>query len=105
MFTKSHVTKDFMGFILGCTNAKEFIKAVDENFMSSNKVLANILMKKLLGKSFDNSKSVREDIMKMRDMAAQLKSLEVKIFESFLVHFILNYLCFEYSHFKISHNA
>jgi hypothetical protein len=43
--------------------------------------------------------------MKMRDMAAQLKSLEVEISESFLVHFILNYLCFEYSHFKISYNA
>jgi hypothetical protein len=39
--------------------------------------------------------------MEMRDMAAQLKSLEIDIYESFLVHFILNYLPSEYSHFKI----
>ena len=50
MFIKSHVTKGITGFILGCTNAKEFIKAVDEHFMSSNKALVNTLMKKLPGR-------------------------------------------------------
>ena len=43
--------------------------------------------------------------MEMRDMSAQLKSLEVDIFESFLVHFILNSLPSEYSPFKISYNT
>jgi hypothetical protein len=50
MFIKSHITKGIKGFILECANAKEFIKAVDEHFMSSIKALANTLMKKLLGK-------------------------------------------------------
>jgi hypothetical protein len=43
--------------------------------------------------------------MEMRDMLAQLKSLEVDISESFLVHFILNSLPFEYIPFKISYNT
>ena len=43
--------------------------------------------------------------MEMRDMSAQLKSLEVDISESFLVHFILNSLPSEYSPFKISYNT
>jgi hypothetical protein len=43
--------------------------------------------------------------MEMRDMAAQLKSLEIDISESFLVHFILNSLPFEYVPFKISYNT
>jgi hypothetical protein len=43
--------------------------------------------------------------MEMRDMAAQLKSLEVDISDSFLVHFILNSLPTEYTPFKISYNT
>jgi hypothetical protein len=43
--------------------------------------------------------------MEMRDMAAQLKSLEIDISESFLVHFILNSLPSEYVPFKISYNT
>ncbi|RVW71318.1 hypothetical protein CK203_060129 [Vitis vinifera] len=37
-------------------------------------------------------KGVHEHIMEMRDIVAQLKKLEVEMFESFLVHFILNTL-------------
>ena len=81
------------------------MKAIEEQFVTSNKALANTLMKKLSGKAFDNSKSVREHIMEMRDIAALLKSLKVEIPESFLVHFILNSLSSEYGPFKISYNT
>ena len=43
--------------------------------------------------------------MKMRDISAQLKKLEVDMSESFLVHFILNTLPHEYGPFKISYNT
>ena len=52
-----------------------------------------------------NVKGVREYIMQMRDISAQLKKLEVDMFESFLVHFILNTLPLEYGSFKISYNT
>ncbi|KAL0453456.1 UNVERIFIED_CONTAM: hypothetical protein Slati_1323700 [Sesamum latifolium] len=45
---------------------------------------------------------VREHIMQMRDIAAQLKSLEVDMSESFLVHYILNTLPTQYAPYKIS---
>ncbi|KAL0413074.1 UNVERIFIED_CONTAM: hypothetical protein Sradi_1509100 [Sesamum radiatum] len=48
---------------------------------------------------------VREHIMQMRDIAAQLKSLEVDMFESFLVHYILNTLPPQYTPFKICYNT
>ena len=41
--------------------------------------------------------------MEMKDIVAQLKSLKIDISESFLVHFILNSLPFEYGPFKISY--
>jgi hypothetical protein len=86
MFMKSHVIKGIRGSIPECNKAKDFIKAVEEQFVSSDKALSSTLMKKLSSKTFDNSRSVREHIMEMRDMSAQLKSLEVDISESFLVH-------------------
>jgi len=50
-------------------------------------------------------KGVREYIMKIRDILAQFKKLEVDMSESFLVHFILNTLSHEYGPFKISYNT
>ncbi|KAK9111000.1 hypothetical protein Scep_018519 [Stephania cephalantha] len=43
--------------------------------------------------------------MWMRDIAAQLKTLEVDMSESFLVHYILNTLPPQYAPFKISYNT
>ena len=50
-------------------------------------------------------RGVREHIMEMRDIVAQLKKLEVEMSESFLVHFILNTLPPQYGPFKISYNT
>jgi hypothetical protein len=95
----------FRGSIPKCTKAKAFIKAVEKQFVSSDKALASTLMKKLSNKSFDKSRSVREHIIEIRDMAAQLKPLEIDISESFLVHFISNSLPSEYVPFTISYNT
>ena len=50
-------------------------------------------------------KGVREYIMQIQDISAQLKKLEVDMSESFLVHFILNIVPHEYRPFKISYNT
>ena len=50
-------------------------------------------------------KGVREHIMKMRDIAAQLNNLEVEMSEFFLVHYILNTLPKQIGPFKISYNT
>jgi hypothetical protein len=81
------------------------LKAIEEQFVHSDNALANTLMKRLSDISFDYSMGVRENIMKMRDIAAPLKSLKVEISKSFLVHFILNSLPTEYSSFKIFYNT
>ena len=50
-------------------------------------------------------RGVREHIMHMRDIAAQLKKLRIDMSESFLVHFMLNTLPHQYGPFKISYNT
>ena len=44
---------------------KTYMKAIEEKFISSDKSVANTLMKKLSSMKFDSSKSVREHIMEM----------------------------------------
>ena len=48
---------------------------------------------------------VRNHIMRMGDIVAQLKSLEVTMSDTFLVHYILNTLPQQYSPFKIFYNT
>ena len=50
-------------------------------------------------------RGVRDHIMRMRDIVVQLKSLEVTMSNTFLVHYILNTLPQQYSPFKISYNT
>ena len=81
------------------------LNAIDEQFESSDKALASSLITKLSNMKLTSNKGVRQYIMQMRDIAAQLKTLEVEMSESFLVHFILNTLPRQYSQFKISYNT
>ena len=105
MLIKSHISQSIRGSIPDCDRVKAYMKAIDEQFVSSDKALASTLMKKLASMTLDKSRSVREHIMEMRDIVAKLKSLKVEISESFLVHFILNSLPSEYTPFKISYNT
>ena len=54
---------------------------------------------------FNGTKGVRKHIIEMRDIAAQLRLLEIEMFESFLVHFSLNSLLSKYGLIKISYNT
>ncbi|KAL0374275.1 UNVERIFIED_CONTAM: Retrovirus-related Pol polyprotein from transposon TNT 1-94, partial [Sesamum radiatum] len=105
MLIKKHISKGIRGSIRECTKVKDFLKAIEDQYVRSDKALASTLMKRLSDMKYNGSGSVREHIMQMRDIAAQLKPLEVDISEPFLVHLILNSLPKEYGPFKITYNA
>jgi hypothetical protein len=105
MLIKSHISKSIRSSIPPSDKVKEYLNAIEEQCVSSDKALASTPMNKLLIMKHDKYRSVREHIMEMRDIAAQLKSLEIEILESFLVNFILNSLPVEYGLFKISYNT
>ena len=105
MFIKSSIGKRIRDSISKCAKVKEYLKAIEQQFETSDKALASTLMTKMCSMKFNGTKGVCEHKMEMRDIVAQLKSLEIKMFESFLVHFILNSLPFEYGSFKISYNT
>ncbi|KAF5458961.1 hypothetical protein F2P56_022953 [Juglans regia] len=92
MLIKSHMSKSIRGSIPDCDKVKDCIKAIEEQFVSSDKALASTLMNKLSVIKHGKSRSMHEHIMEIRDIAAKLRSFEIEISDSFLVHFILNSL-------------
>nr|XP_025693179.1 uncharacterized protein LOC112795464 [Arachis hypogaea] len=105
MFIKSRISASIRGSIPDCRNVKDYMKAIDEHFESSSKALASTLMTQLSSMRLTGVRGVREHVMRLRDIAAQLKALEVEISDSFLVHLILNSLPVQYRPFKISYNT
>ena len=92
MFIKTKISVGIRGFIDQHTNVRAFLRAIDEQFETSDKALASTLIMKFSSLRVTSIKDVREHIIKMRNIAAQLKNLKVDMSETFLVHYILNIL-------------
>ncbi|KAF7835869.1 Retrovirus-related Pol polyprotein from transposon TNT 1-94 [Senna tora] len=105
MYIKSKIYASIRGSLGVHKNVCDLLKAIDEQFESSEKALASTLMSKLSTMKLTSIKGVREHIMRMRDIAAQLKTIEVELPDSFLVYSILNSLSPQYGTFKISYNT
>ncbi|XP_073061873.1 uncharacterized protein [Primulina eburnea] len=105
MFIKTKISVGIRGSIERYEKVKDLLKAIDEQFATSDKALASTLIMEFSSLRLISVKGVREHIMKMRDIAARLKTLEVTISDNFLVHFILCTLPQQYGPFKISYNT
>ena len=93
------------GAISNSNNAMTYMKSVEEQFLGTSKSLVSTLMIKMITMKYDGHSGVREHIMKMSDMASQLKGMDMAIFECFLVHFIMTSLPSQFGHFKINCNT
>ncbi|KAA8522096.1 hypothetical protein F0562_012590 [Nyssa sinensis] len=78
MFIKTKISVGIRGSIDQHTKVRDLLKAIDEQFVTSDKALASTLIMKFCSTKLDTVRGVREHIMKMRDTAAQLKKLEGK---------------------------
>jgi transposase InsO family protein len=105
MFIKTRISAGICGSVDQHEKVQDLLKAIDEQFVTSDKALASTLIMKFSSLRLTSVRSVREHIMQIRDIVAQLKKLEVEMSESFLVHYILNTLSHQYGPFKISYNT
>ena len=105
MFIKTKISAGIRGSIEQIDKVKPLLKAIDEQFVTSDKALASTLNMQFSPIKIIGIAGVCDHIMCMRDIAAQLKSLEVTMSDTFLVHYILNTLPQQYSPFKISYNT
>ncbi|KAG8372917.1 hypothetical protein BUALT_Bualt12G0116900 [Buddleja alternifolia] len=105
MFIKTKISAGIRGSIDQHKNVSALLKAIDEQFVTSDKALVRTLIMRFSTSNLTNVRGVREHIMQMRDIVAQLKTLEVEMSETFLVHYILNTLQQQYGPFKISYDT
>ena len=92
MFIKTKISIEIRGFVNQHEKVRDLLKAINDQFITSDKALANTLIMKFSSLWLTSMKGVHEYIMQMWDISAQLKKLEVDMYESFLMHFILNTL-------------
>ncbi|XP_059654794.1 uncharacterized protein LOC132301569 [Cornus florida] len=105
MYIKNNIPKYIKGAIPDKPLAKDYLKALEEHFTISTKSLASTLMTQLVTAKYDGLSGVREHIMKMTDIACQLKNLDMEVSDSFLIHFIMTSLPAQFDIFKTTYNA
>ncbi|KAK2986865.1 hypothetical protein RJ640_009599 [Escallonia rubra] len=81
-----------------------YLAHIEEQFQGSSKAHATTLITKMVTLKYSGSGGVRAHILRMNDMASQLKSLDIEISEGFLVYFIMTSLPTQFGPFKINYN-
>ncbi|KAK3039644.1 hypothetical protein RJ639_027235 [Escallonia herrerae] len=104
MIMKGSITIAIRGAIPDSDNAKLYLAHIEEQFQGSSKAHATTLITKMVTLKYSGSNGVREHILRMNDMASQLKGLDMEISEGFLVHFIMTSLPAQFGPFKINYN-
>ena len=92
MFIKTKISVGIRGSVKQINKVKPLLKVIDEQFETSDKALANTLIMQFSSTKLTGTRGVRDHIMRMRDIAAQLQTLEVTMLDTFHVHYILNTL-------------
>ena len=80
-------------------NAISYTKSVEKQFLGTCKSFDSTIMIKIITIKYDGHSGVREHIMKMSDMASQLKGMDMANFEGFLVQFIMTSLSSQFGYF------
>ncbi|KAA8530791.1 hypothetical protein F0562_005585 [Nyssa sinensis] len=76
MFIKTKISTGIRGLVNQHTKVRDLLKAIDEQFVTSDKALASTLIMKFCSMRLDTVRGVCEHIMQIRDTAAQHKKLE-----------------------------
>ncbi|KAF7807931.1 Retrovirus-related Pol polyprotein from transposon TNT 1-94 [Senna tora] len=91
--------------VVEATSSLSFGETSEKIILSSDNYKASTLIAQLSSIKYTGTKAVREHIMQMQDIVAQLKSLDIEITDSFLVLLILNSLPSRFGRFKITYNT
>ncbi|XP_049394460.1 uncharacterized protein LOC125858676 [Solanum stenotomum] len=105
MFMRMTVANNIKSTIPQTESAREYLKFVEERFRSADTSLAGTLMAELTTMKLDGSRSMQNHIIEMTNIAARLRTLRMKVDDTFLVQFILNSLPLEYGPFQINYNT
>ena len=76
MFIKTRISAGIRGSVDQHEKVWDLLKVIDEQFITSDKVLASTIIMKFLSLKLTSMRGVSEHIMQIRDNVAQLKKLK-----------------------------
>lgn len=82
MFIKTTISAGIQGFVDQHDNVRDLLKAIDEQFTTYDKSLANTLIMWFLSMKLTRIKEVCDHIIHIRNILAQWKALEVTMSDS-----------------------
>lgn len=85
--------------------ASEYFTSIAERFAVSEKAQATMLLDTLTSMKYDMSQNIREYIMKMIDISAQLAALDMPLDDLVLVHMALKSLPPQFDHLTTTYNT
>jgi len=102
---KHFIPKAFWDSITKDSNAKIFLKDVQQFFAKNEKTEASNLLGKLISMRYKGKRNIREYIMEMSHIASKLKALKLELCEDLLMHLVLISLPAHFGQFKVSYNT
>lgn len=85
--------------------AKDYFASIAERFAVCDKAQATMLLDTLTSMRYDQSQNIREYIMKMINISAQLAALEMPLDDQVLVHMALKSLPPQFDQLNITYNT
>jgi hypothetical protein len=82
----------------------EYLEKVESQFTDSSKAYASTLIKRLISEKY-TSGGVSDHILRMSNVAARLKPLDLAIKDGFLIYLIFNLLPEEFETFEVNYNS
>jgi hypothetical protein len=104
MVIKERISEGIRGTIPECETTIEYLEKVESQFTSSSKAYTSSLFKTVISEKY-TSGGVRNHILKMSNIAAKLKPLDLAIKDDFLIYLIFNSLPKEFKTFKVNYNS
>jgi hypothetical protein len=104
MVIKERISEGIRGAIPDCETAVEYLEKVESQFTGSLKAYTSSLIKRLVSEKYTGG-GVRDHILRMSNVAARLKPLDLAIKDGFLIYLIFNSLPKEFETFEVNYNS
>jgi hypothetical protein len=104
MMIKERILEGIRWAIPECETIVEYLEKVESQFTGSSKAYASYLIKRLVYDKYTGG-SVRDHILRMSNIAARLKPLDLAIKDGFLIYLIFNSLLKEFKTSEVNYNS
>jgi hypothetical protein len=104
MVIKERISESIRGAIPDCTTDVEYLDKVECHFTGYSKAYVSTLIKRLILEKYSGG-GVKDYILKMTNVTAGLKPLDLAIKDDFLIYLIFNSLPNEFETFEVNYNS